>query len=258
MNELTLEMVYYFRAPRDHDFNNVIIEKSQLYVEILLGGIVFYEGKSYSRRVIFAHTEGMQTVHDFPDRHPYRVLALIFRGYNREKHPLPHIGYWLNEQTLDAFVEDSLNAFHTYGSSEELRDLLFSTVRWNLTVSSRSNAPEEIVKSNLLELRNALAHPDCYFSGWPGLCRRAGYSSSYLKNLFKKEFGISPYQFHLNARLERAGFALRNSTNPIRQISNDTGFQNIESFYRAFKRHFGISPAKYRMQWETAKVPQNR
>lgn len=42
MDELKLDIVYYFRAPRDRDFNSTIIPKGCLYAELLLGGVVFY------------------------------------------------------------------------------------------------------------------------------------------------------------------------------------------------------------------------
>ncbi len=37
MDELKLDIVYYFRAPRDRDFNSTIIPKGCLYAELLLG-----------------------------------------------------------------------------------------------------------------------------------------------------------------------------------------------------------------------------
>lgn len=254
MEPLKLEIVYYFRAPRDHDFTNNIVRENCLYVELLLGGVVYYEGNTYKRGTLFAHTEGDWTVHDFPDKYPYRVLMIFFRNYDREKISLPHISRWKNLKTLDSFVEDSLDAFHRGEHLEFLRDYLFSTIVWNAVHGMEQDASEEVTHHNLLEIRKALAHPDCYYSGWPGLCRRAGYSPSYLKTLFKKAFDITPYQFHLNARIERARKALETSQDPIRQIANNTGFKNLESFYRAFKRIVGTSPAEYRSRHASTKI----
>ncbi len=246
MENLKLEIVYYFRAPRDHNFTNNVIQKNWLYVELLLGGIVHYQGEVYKRGALFAHAEGDYTVHDFPDKHPYRVLMISFSNYDKEKRPLPHISRWKNLKTLDSFVEESLDAFHKGENLECLRDYLFSTIVWNAIHGAMADDTEDITHHNLLEIRNQLAHPDCYYSGWPGLCNRAGYSPSYLKSLFKKAFGITPYQFHLNARIERARRALAGTQVPIRQIASNTGFKSIESFYRAFKRASGVTPAEYR------------
>ena len=246
MDELKLNIVYYFRAPRDHNFNSTIIPKGCLYAELLLGGVVFYEGKTYRRGALFAQAEGMETIHDFPDKDPYRALLIAFSGYDPAKHPLPHIGSWVNKSSLDPFVEEALDAFSEGRHLDELCRYLYSAIEWNLIRSSSQETDMDISHHNLLETRDLLAHPDCIYTNWEKLCRRAGYSPAYLTSLFKKEFGITPYQYHLNTRLERAAFALLNTATNIRQISNDTGFQNIESFYRAFKRHFGMPPAEYR------------
>ena len=246
MDELKLDIVYYFRAPRDRDFNSTIIPKGCLYAELLLGGVVFYEGKTYRRGALFAQSEGMETIHDFPDKHPYRALLIAFSGYDPAKHPLPHIGAWVNKSGLDPFVEEALDAFSEGRHLAELRNYLFSAIEWNLLRSSSRGGETEISHHNLLETRDLLAHPDCIYTNWKNICRRAGYSPAYLNSLFKKEFGVTPYQFHLNTRLERAAFALSSTETDIRQICTDAGFQNIESFYRAFKRHFDIPPAEYR------------
>lgn len=248
MDKLKLEMVYYFRAPRDRNFNSTIIPKGWLYIEILLGGIVLYENRTYRRGALFAQSEGMETIHDFPDGHPYRALLISFSGYDPVKHPLPHIGHWMSKRGLDLFIEEALDAFFEDGKREELRNYLFATVEWNLVRSCSRSVTAGISYHNLLDTRKLLASPDRTYCDWKGLSARAGYNPAYLGALFKKEFGVTPYQFHLNARLERAAFALRSTQIGIRQICTDTGFQNIESFYRAFKRHFGVPPAEYREQ----------
>ncbi len=248
MDALKLEIVYYFRAPRDHNFRNNLVQKNCLYVELLVGGIVYYEEHTYKRGTIFAHAEGDQTLHDFPDKHPYRVLMILFRNYDREKTPLPHISQWKNLKILDSFVEEALEGFHKGEHLEQLQNYLFSTIAWNAVHGMEQIDVEEGTYHTLLEIRKSLAHPDCYYSGWPGLCKRAGYSPSYLKTLFKKTFGITPYQFHLRSRIERARRALAGSQEPIRQIATNNGFKSLESFYRAFKRISGTSPAKYRTQ----------
>ena len=45
MDELKLNIVYYFRAPRDHNFNSTIIPKGCLYAELLLGESFSTKGK---------------------------------------------------------------------------------------------------------------------------------------------------------------------------------------------------------------------
>lgn len=246
MGQLELKEIYYFRAPRDRNYNSTIIPKGCLYVEILLGGIVVYEGRIYKRGALFAQSEGMETIHDFQDRHPYRALLVVFSGYDPSEHPLPHIGAWMNKASLEPFVDEIQDAFFEGGNREELRNYIFAAVEWHLMRSQEQKSRDKVSYHNILETRELLARPDFLYDDWPGLSRRAGYSPAYLTTLFKNEFGITPYQFYLKTRLDRAAAALAESDASIRQISIECGFQNIESFYRAFKRRFGKTPNQYR------------
>lgn len=246
MGQIELETVYYFRAPRDRDYNSVIIPKGYLYIEILLGGIVNYEGKSFRRGALFAQSEGMETIHDFPDRHPYRALLLVMKGYDPAQRPLPHIGEWMNKASLEPFVNEVMDAFFEEDNHDCLCRYILAAVEWHLTRSQNRKPKNKVSYHNILETRQLLARPDFLYEDWPGLSRRAGYSPAYLTTLFKNEFGITPYQFYLNTRLDRAAAALNSSNAGIRQISMECGFQNIESFYRAFKRRFGMTPNQYR------------
>jgi AraC family cel operon transcriptional repressor len=44
---------------------------------------------------------------------------------------------------------------------------------------------------------------------------------------------------------------LSNSNNPIGDISFESGFENSTHFSHAFKKHFGVSPLKYRQTKST-------
>ncbi len=67
-------------------------------------------------------------------------------------------------------------------------------------------------------------------------------------NVFKEQTGLTPYQYHLQLKLRRAGDMLRNSDLPIKQISNALRFQNPYHFSQLFKRKTGLSPTRYRQR----------
>ena len=78
------------------------------------------------------------------------------------------------------------------------------------------------------------------------LAAKAGVSESYLYALFSKHLKSSPHQYLLNYRLRLARTRLAGSDDNIKLIAEECGFENLESFYRAFRRASGMPPGEYR------------
>jgi AraC-like DNA-binding protein len=77
------------------------------------------------------------------------------------------------------------------------------------------------------------------------LSRRAGYNSQYFIRLFSEELGTTPYQYIIARRMERAR-ALLKSRISITEVSDRTGFSDVKSFSRAFRKYNSLSPSAYR------------
>ena len=71
-----------------------------------------------------------------------------------------------------------------------------------------------------------------------------GYSK--FRKVFKSEVGISPNQYHLNLRLNRAKELLLTTDLTINEIAYKTGFSSIFYFSRLFKRKHMLSPSAFR------------
>jgi AraC-like DNA-binding protein len=54
--------------------------------------------------------------------------------------------------------------------------------------------------------------------------------------------------FVRKTRMTHATALLRNTTTPIADISYMIGYENPESFIRAFKKMYTVSPSQYRKQ----------
>lgn len=63
---------------------------------------------------------------------------------------------------------------------------------------------------------------------------------------FKKAYGITPYQYVLNLKIDRAKIMLENNTFSIIEIANQLSFSNPYHFSKIFKQKTGISPSEYR------------
>lgn len=86
------------------------------------------------------------------------------------------------------------------------------------------------------------------------LGRKAGLSPFHLQRLFKAVIGETPRAYTSRLRVERAAFRLLIHDSSVLDIALECGFQNHETFIRAFRRRFGKSPRDYRrwMQGEAA------
>jgi AraC family transcriptional regulator len=80
------------------------------------------------------------------------------------------------------------------------------------------------------------------------LAEIAGMSPHYFSELFRQSLKLSPHQFILRRRIERAKRLLHNPELSLLQISLDTGFQDQSHFTKVFRRLVGVTPMQYRAQ----------
>ena len=73
------------------------------------------------------------------------------------------------------------------------------------------------------------------------LCRRFHYSKTYLNHLFRLASGTTVWQYIVTKRLLEARQRLRAGEHPTR-VCQACGFQDYSTFYRAYRRHYGVSP----------------
>ena len=82
--------------------------------------------------------------------------------------------------------------------------------------------------------------------GLAALGKRADLSPAHLQRVFKAEIGESPKAYVTRLRVEGAAFRLLAHESTIARIAADCGFQNTETFIRAFRRRFRKAPSEYR------------
>ena len=78
------------------------------------------------------------------------------------------------------------------------------------------------------------------------LAREAGMSPYHFLRTFRQVAGVTPHQYVLRTRLNRAAVRLRTCGEPISAIAFDAGFGDLSTFNRRFRRLMGCSPGAYR------------
>jgi len=71
-------------------------------------------------------------------------------------------------------------------------------------------------------------------------------SYSKFRQAFKKSTGLSPNQYYLNIRLNKAKELLTSTSLNVNEIAYHTGFESIFYFSKLFKKKNGVSPKDYR------------
>ncbi len=82
------------------------------------------------------------------------------------------------------------------------------------------------------------------------IAKHATMSRSYLSTEFKAVTGISPYNYLLTIRIEKAVEALKTGNEKIITIAYECGFTNLTAFNKAFKRIVGMTPTELRKSYK--------
>lgn len=78
------------------------------------------------------------------------------------------------------------------------------------------------------------------------LAAQAGLSPSHFSRMFRRATGVSPHQYVLRARLERAQTLLASRELSIAQVAGALGFATQSHFTRAFRNYCGQTPSLWR------------
>ncbi|MEO1398778.1 MAG: helix-turn-helix domain-containing protein, partial [Pseudomonadota bacterium] len=68
-----------------------------------------------------------------------------------------------------------------------------------------------------------------------------------LTRTFKKHYGETPREQMFRLRLERVRGLLSETITPLPEIAYDCGYSSQSHITTAFRKHFGVSPARYRL-----------
>ncbi len=74
-------------------------------------------------------------------------------------------------------------------------------------------------------------------------------SRAYLRNIFHDEFSMSPRDFIIKVRIDRAKELLLFENISIKEISHSVGYDDVLQFFKIFKKYTKMSPSDYRKKY---------
>lgn len=156
----------------------------------------------------------------------------------------------LPRSRLDRYLRGALGEFERTDSADTMRMLpgwarlitleFIAEVARRCLVSPRPRDP--LVAGVLEQLSRWVTEPVTLAQ----LAAHAGYSPQHLNRRFQRELGVTPLKYLMRLRLERAARLLTETQLTATAIAQSLGFDDPAYFARAFKRHFGLSPQRYR------------
>jgi AraC-like DNA-binding protein len=139
----------------------------------------------------------------------------------------------INERIADDFP---LGAIHA-----ELESLYGDICGY---IQSRKRSRGDGIKRGLLDFINARIGDETF--SLSSLAAEFKLTDAYVSEYFKEQTGENFSSYLERLRMDRACELLANTDAPILQVASLTGYGSDNTFRRAFKRRFGISPSEYR------------
>jgi AraC family transcriptional regulator len=159
------------------------------------------------------------------------------------------------------YVHSKLGRQHILQQEELLTELLMYLLHLHRHIEKQANKLAVVKKSTQVEIYKRLCLSlnylhSCYTQeiSLDELAAIACLSKFHFLRMFRTVFRLSPYQYLLNLRLEKARELLTQSSIPITQISIVLGFQNSTSFSRLFHQRYRSSPMQFRMEYGASKL----
>lgn len=110
-------------------------------------------------------------------------------------------------------------------------------------LNEKRQEEKDMIHETILYMRRELANRLTV----EDMARRHDLSPSHFSSLFRKATGMSPMDYFIHLKLQKACLLLYSSDTKIKKIANAIGYDDPYYFSRLFKKYLNISPDQYRV-----------
>jgi len=170
---------------------------------------------------------------------------LMRGGVITPKRPVFHIGP--QPQIMDAFHQVNETARMLPPGYHAVLAMLGLQILAHILAAAATSRGNEIgVGKSIREAQTIIAEATNQPLVMEEIAEQVGMSYSYFRRAFKARTGLSPKQYHLQARLRKVQEMLTNTSWPLRHISSILGFDSPFHLSTDFKARTGMSPTQWR------------
>ena len=233
--DLNPEHFGYENCASSHHFGPMVRTTWFLHFIISGCGVFRINGKEYplSKGWIFVIPPFVETYYEADDKDPWEYTWVGFRS---EKLPmaLPDVIYCPGAARVFQDMRNAKNAGN--GRTEFLCAKL-----WELFSVLMDNSD---TKNDYIALALGIIHADYMLKiNVSKIAERLNLDRTYFSALFRKRMGESPKQYLQRYRMEQALSLLRHG-HSVTKTAQAVGYDDIYTFSKMFKQHFGISPTQ--------------
>ncbi|RAP76921.1 AraC family transcriptional regulator [Paenibacillus montanisoli] len=251
-----ITLAHMFSAPKGWEIKPRALNQYQL--QYVVSGIVNYhiEGKDYVTRRgdLLLHRPHERTYVQMVDDEPYVCISIVFHfGTN----PFPFesmfngshlLGTYLDHK-IDKMLLQIVNNYRLPLQSDQMlcQGLLLQILSYlSEDTGNRTNQTMvEKTKAKLILIRNYIANHYQENIQHQDLELISGLSRNYITVKFKQAFGMTPIEFLIWTRIEKAKELAIHSNLSIGEIANHVGYADVHTFGKMFKKKVGSSLSQF-------------
>lgn len=156
-------------------------------------------------------------------------------------------GFLIERNLIDDIFEDGMKQLFAQENELETLDELIGMIGQS---ADRIIAYLEAEQAAPNYMQSIFAYLDRHFMediDFERMSEEIGISYSYMRRIVRAATNVGMLDLVHQRRMERAGKMLKEDASlSVHDIAERTGYHNIQSFNRFFKKFFGISPTEYR------------
>lgn len=218
-------------------------------------------GKTYNLGAgnMFFISPGELVAYSANSEDPWRYMWVGFHGDDAEQF-VNEIGFsqsnpiqnFPDNKNIVKYIGDMISIEQTslYGTDCKLQGLLYMFLGELLSQKSGQSDISDVTPSGEVVIQKSIQFMTSNFSS-PNLtvaflAHRYNFDRSYFSRIFKEITGITPHQYLLNIRMQKALELLFMTNLSITQVANSVGYNDYVVFSKSFKAKQKCSPKQLR------------
>lgn len=155
-----------------------------------------------------------------------------------------------DDSSIPGIIQKMLDANALTYSNELLRQaLLLELISVLISYNDSENDADNFCYPQLFYTEKAMHYIEkryMYDISVVDIAKKIGITRSYLAKCFNSVVNMSPKQYIIKYRMEKACEFLRTTSMNITETGEAVGYTNSLTFSKAFKNYFGVSPIEWR------------